>query len=147
MQFDHHHQVLPSILQEFMDQFNHFSMHKRDIFRRIEVAADTVEEPMVPIKEMLLHLLPKSASRQKIYAFPGFATRLLSKSGTIKRYLLHTKPKGQENSFTIKISKVEKIICHFSLSSSFFCPIHLVVNAAVGHFKVESCPQRVHQTI
>lgn len=95
MQFDHH-QVLPSILQEFMDQFNHFSMHKRDIFRRIEVAADTVEEPMVPIKEMLLHLLPKSASRQKIYAFPGFATRLLSKSGTIKRYLLHTKPKGQE---------------------------------------------------
>ena len=96
MQFDHHHQVLPSILQEFMDQFNHFSMHKRDIFRRIEVAADTVEEPMVPIKEMLLHLLPKSASRQKIYAFPVFATRLLSKSGTIKRYLLHTKQRSRK---------------------------------------------------
>ena len=88
-------------------------MHKRDIFRRIEVAADTVEEPMVPIKDAFASLAKICIKIENI-CFSRFCY-LIVKGRDNKKIFIADKSKGQENSFIIKISKVGKTICHFSL--------------------------------
>ena len=107
MQFDHHHQVLPSILQEFMDQFNHFSMHKRDIFRRIEVAADTVEEPMVPIKDAFASLAKICIKIENI-CFSRFRYSIIVKVRDNKKIFIAHKAKVKKTVLSSRYQKLKK---------------------------------------
>ena len=81
-------------------------MHKRDIFRRIEVAADTVEEPMVPIKDAFASLAKICIKIENI-CFSRFRYLIVKVRDNKKIFIAH-KAKVKKTVLSSRYQKLEK---------------------------------------
>ena len=82
-------------------------MHKRDIFRRIEVAADTIEEPMVPIKDAFASLAKICIKIENI-CFSSFRYSIIVKVRDNKKIFIAHKAKVKKTVLSSRYQKLKK---------------------------------------